>query len=439
MKDISDCIFHIYDNGLFAVPLAQALARKAKEVWITTPWETGFSTINTGILGDGFENFKRMDDIWTRKNDVSCFVFPDIQHAGLQLELESQGFPVWGPRLGDQQELNRELFMKTLKRVGLEVPPHVVKVGLDALGEHLLDAEDVYIKISKYRGSFETFHWRSWDLDKSSLALWRVRLGPAGDHLRFLVFDKIDTKLEIGIDTTCVDGRWPSICLHGIEAKDEAYLSAMTPRNKMPQQILDVQEAFSPIFSATRSRMQFSAEVRVLDGVGYFTDPTCRGGLPSTASQIEAWDNLPEMIWAGANGELLEPEVAKDSEGDDVGFTAEAILTIKGDKQIWGETIIPPELVRWIKPCYCCEIDGKLCFPPDESHGNAIGWLVATGSTAKKAVDKINEYADALPDGVTANTESLANVLAEIHEEKKQGIEFSPLEIPEPEVVLENL
>lgn len=430
MKQLSDVIACVHDHGLFAVPFARKLAEHCKQVYVTTPWETGFSTINAAILGDGFPDIKRVDDVWAVKNDADMFCFPDIQHSGLQLELESQGFPVWGARRGDQQELNRELFLKTLKRVGLEIPPHVILIGLDALGEYLQDAEDCYIKISLYRGSFETIHWRSWLLDKSLFALWRVKFGPAGDHLRFLVFENIETPLEIGVDTYCVDGHWPTLMLHGIEAKDEAYFSAVTRSGAMPEQIREVIDAFSPVLAKSRYRSQFSAEVRVKDGIGYFTDPTCRGGLPSTASQLEIWSNFADIVWHGANGVLLEPEPAAM-------FTAEAILTMKGDKQLWGETILPKSLQQWVKPAYCCQIDGKLCFPPDDSHGNAVGWLVALGNTPRETIARINEYADQLPDGVTANTKCLANVLKEIHEEEDAGIEFSDHAIPEPSIAID--
>ena len=33
---------------------------------------------------------------WSVKDEVDLWVFPDLQYAGLQLELESQGAAVWG-------------------------------------------------------------------------------------------------------------------------------------------------------------------------------------------------------------------------------------------------------------------------------------------------------------------------------------------------------
>lgn len=430
MKESKDIIALVYDNGLFGVQMAQRLAQEYKHVYLHTPWERGFSTINEAVIGAGFADIERCNDIWKVKDDMDLFVFPDICHSGLQLELEQQGFAVWGARHGDAQELNRELFLKTLKKVGLQVPPHTVIQGLTNLRVFLKEKEDCFIKISTYRGSLETTHWRSWSMDKWLMDLWGVKFGPVGDHIPFLVFDKIDTPLEIGGDTYCIDGAWPDYMLHGVEWKDEGYFASVVKRDKMPQPLQDVMEAFSAEFKKVRYRNQFSMEVRIKgDDEAYFIDPTCRGGLPSTGSQLCVWKNFPDIIWNGANGILVQPEPAAK-------FTAEAILTIKRKKELWGVTEIPDELKPWIKLSLCCEVDGAICFPPDDD-GNQVGWLVAMGDTPEETIAAMNEHADALPDGLSANTESLAYVLKEIHEEEKQGIEFSTQPIPEPAIVLD--
>ncbi len=439
MKELKDVTALVYDHGLFLVPLAQKLAEKCKHVYVTSPWETGFSTINAAILGDGFgaDNIERVDSLWDVKNKVDLFCFPDVQHSGEQRELESQGKAVWGSRCGDRLELYRELFLKTLAKVGLKVPKHTVVVGLDNLAALLKDKEDCYIKISKYRGTLETTHWRSWALDSDLLALWRMRMGPAGRKMRFIVCDKIDTPLEIGGDTYGVNGRWPKRMLHGIEHKDESYFAAVTETAEMPEQIQQVMEAFAPILGEHGYANQFSMEVRVKDGVGNFIDATCRGGLPSTASQHEAWSNFAEIVWAGANGELVEPELATVGEtGKTVQYTAECLLTMKGDEDLWLTTEIPKELRRWMKLANVCRIDGQVAFPSEQRLGDNIGWLVAVGHTPEETIERMNAQADLLPDGIDARTECLAYVLKEIHTEEEEGMEFGREKVPDPEIVL---
>ena len=424
MKDISQATALVYDHGLF-FPIAQRLAKKFKRVLYFSHWEKGFSTINDYAVGDGFGDIERCTDIWKVKNEVDIWVFPDIQHSGLQLELESQGKAVWGSRNGDSLELNRVKFNRVLREVGLPVAPFVVIKGLSELRKHLSDKTDKYIKISKYRGTMETWHWRDNDLDSGRLDALAVKLGPFQDHLPFLVVDPIECPIEIGGDTYCVDGKWPKLCLNGMESKDKCYFGAVTPFAEMPQELQDVMNAFSPILAKERYRNQWSMECRD----GRFIDPTCRGGLPSTGSQIETWSNLPEIIWAGARGEMVEPIPAHQ-------FSVESVLTLKAKKGEWGKIRVAPELVDHAKFASCCEIDGAICFPPDEQHSDDVGWLVNGGSSMEDAIDTHKKLARELPDGLSCASEELIDLLQKMQEAEDEGIAVSTQDVPNPERVV---
>lgn len=426
VKDITVCCI---DHGLF-LSVAQALAKTCKRVLYQTPTEKAFTTLNDHIIGDGYPDIERCEDFWPIKDEIDLFVFSDIQHSGLQLELESQGFSVWGGRKGDSLELSREKFHRVLADVGLQVPKFERIVGLTKLREYLKDAEDRYIKISKYRGSLETFHWRNWGVDETALDVLAVRFGPAKELIPFLVFEPIHSEMEMGGDTFVVDGQWPDKMLHGTECKDKAYFSAVTEREKMPQQLQDVMEAFGPVLKPYRARQQWSMEVRrVSEDEAYFIDPTLRGGLPSTGSQLELISNLADVIWHGAHGDLLQPEYKAK-------FSAEVILTAKADKSAWTVVEVPTALKDAMKLANCCEIDGRICFPPNDD-GDPIGWLVATGNSPQETLNNILELAKELPDGVSAATEDLADVFKEIHAEQGEDIQFTQQKVPEPEAVLE--
>lgn len=431
MKELSDLTVLVYDHGL-GLPVAERLARNVKRCLYFSEWQEGFSTVNKAVIGDGIPTVERCFDIWEVKNEVDLWVFPDLQHSGLQLELESQGKAVWGSRKADQIEMNRELFLKKLEQFGLEVPPFKVCIGITELRECLRHREDCYIKISKFRGSLETKHWRNWRLDENLLDVWAVRFGAVRELVRFIVFAAINTPLEIGGDTYGVDGQWPVLMLHGIEAKDQAYFASVTPREEMPDQIQEIMEAFGPLFKDYRYRNEFSMEVRVLDDKSYFTDITTRLGLPSTGSQLELWKNWTEIVWAGAHGELVEPEPAAQ-------FSAEVILHAKAEDGLWPAVEIPEKLRPWLKLADCCELNGIRSWPREGGDDDCVGWLVAIGNTPQETLDTIKEYAGMLPDGLTADISSLADVIKEIETEEKEGIEFSARhELPEPASVVED-
>lgn len=428
MKETKDVVACVVDFGLFQ-SVAHALAKGCNRVLYHNYEQEGFPTINKKLIGDGFEDVEVCHDIWEVKDEVDLWVFPDIQLSGLQKELESQGKAVWGSRLADSLELDREKFHKLLGKIGLEVPVYETVVGLDALRKHLKDKQDKFIKISHYRGSFETYHWLSWIESRAVLDVWAVKFGPAGKLIPFMVFDSIDTPLEIGADTFCIDGEFPSIMLHGDEWKDKGYLGAVTKREDMPQQVQEVMEAFAPILKKYDYRNKWSIELRVKGDKFYFIDPCQRHSMPATGSQLKLWKNTPDIYWYGANGYVVDPEY------DDT-YVAECILTCKGEKSAWRNFVLSDELKEHAIFANCCEIEGELCFPYEDGQGEDVGWLVATGKSIESTVDKMLRYADMLPNGVTAKTESLANLLKEIRQGEKKGIEFGDSEIPKPEIAL---
>lgn len=243
--------------------------------------------------------------------------------------------------------------------------------------------------------------------------------------MAFLVFEPIETKLEIGGDTWNIDGRWPSLMLHGDEAKDKSYLSAVTKRTDMPPQIQEILDAFGPILKPYRYRQFWSMEDRVKGLHHYFGDATTRGPFPSSASHMEIWKNLPMIIYAGAHGELVEPEKAAN-------FTCEVMVNIKSEEGMEATAEFPKELQQWLKPADCYVIDGVLCIVP-EAH--EAGWMVAIDDTVEGVINKIKQQCDLLPDGMSADMEPLAELLQVVQEAEEKGIEFNG-EVPPPEIVL---
>lgn len=429
MSDTADKTVLCIDHGLF-LPLALKLRDDFKRVLYYTPWEEGFPVINRAILGDGFEGIERCDDIWEVMAEVDLAVFPDLQHSGLQQHLESIGKRVWGSRNGDDLELRRMLLKKTQQKIGLETPKHKAILGLSELRKFLQDTENVFVKVSRFRGTTETFHHLDYDHSLPLLDQLAVLLGPLQDEFPFMVEWPIETTLEVGYDGYCIDGKYPSLGLQGWEKKDKGLIAAVQKYEDLPEQVTEVNDALAPIFREYSYRNFISTEIRVDDGKGFLIDITCRAGLPSIESQMELWGNLADIIWHGAAGEMVEPEPTAK-------YSVEAMVLHKDDKTAWRILEVPKEAEEAIKPYSACFHDGLYCFPPFPHSSETVASIVATGDDLEEAIEHLKELADLLSDQpVTVATDAIYDMLKAVKEAEAEGIEFTDDKLPEPEIAL---
>lgn len=427
MKTAAESVACVIDKGLF-LPIALKLGEQFKKVFYWSPWERDFPTVQNGLVGDGFKQIERVASVWDVSDKCDVFIFPDIGFSGMQLEIVRQGAPVWGARDGDKIECNRGRFLDALKSLGLPVPPHEKIIGLNALRDYLRDKEDKWIKISKWRGDLETFHWRSWEEDENELDKIAVTFGPAKEYVLFFVFDPIETDIEDGVDTYCIDGALPEFCVHGMECKDKSFLATFTEFSKIPDKVRHYTEAFSLLLADFQYRSFFSSEIRIAGEQSFFIDPTCRAGSPPSQVMTEIYSNLGEIMLQGAHGVCLDPQPAAK-------FGVQARINFKRDKSSWTTAQIPESIRQWVKCGNCCEIDGRLCFPPTECEG--FDWLVAVGDTIKGAIDNLKEHAAELPCGAECDISSLGELLQEVDEAEASGMEFTDQPVPEPAVVLD--
>jgi hypothetical protein len=433
LKEIQDITAAFVDHEGLYFALADKLSQSYGRVLYTDAGEEAMDTINRAILGDSHpENPKleRVDDILLRQNEVDLWIFPDSKEAGLQELLEEMGKPVWGSRRASVLEHSREAFIEVLKSQGMDVPKFERIVGISRLRDYLRDKKDQVIKISKYRGTMETHKWSNYDDGEAWLDWMAVKLGGVKDIWPFLVFDKIDSPLELGGDTYAVRGNFPDSMMDGYEWKDKGYFGAFKDRLDMPVQTQAVMQTFETILRVFRFTNFWSMEIKPDEKHSYFIDPTPRAPLPGSATQMELYDNLPEIIAAGAAGDLVQPEPVAD-------YSAECCLTLDCKPPQMASVRIPAELKQWVKLGGVCTVKGRDWFPevtPD--HGQEIGWLVAIGDSPREVVEKMLGYKELLPPGVTAHTDSMIDLLKEIRDAEEKGIEFSPHPIPKPELVV---
>ena len=428
MKSIEQVRCCVVDSGLY-LNFARTMAQKCDLVLYCNPDRRAYPSIAQGSVGDGFPELHVVRDFWPHLKDIDLFCYPDVGRGPEQQYLRSIGKAVWGSGRGEDLELKREMFLQVLAQLGLDVPEYEVCHGLSELRKFLEEKEDYYIKISRYRGDMETHHWRDLKTDQGWLDGVAVRFGPLSERMNFLALPAIDADIEIGGDTYNIIGRWPSLMLNGVEGKDKSYLGAVTQTRDMPEQIQAVMEAFAPVLAQADYRGQWSSEIRVSGQDFFFIDPTCRGGMPSSGSQQILWGNFPEIIWAGANGELVDPEPTGK-------FSIETMITVNEEDCEWTTLELPKELEGVAQLNTCCHVGGCYAFPKREYGGHDLGWLVSTGDSVDEVLKKQKAAADLLPDGFNADVEALAGVLQDIDKATEVGVPFTEEALPAPSEVL---
>lgn len=425
MKETKDIVVCTVDFGFFP-HIAQCLGNTVKESLYVNMSRHPLRKLQDDVVGTGLEGVTRIKSIAAaKKKGCDLFVFTDTGLEDEQQELVRDGYAVWGHRGAGVLEEVKGKFLESLYDCCLEVPPYEAVKGFDTLKELLWDKEDLFVKISNWRGDWETFHWRNKTLDAGNLEAYAYRLGPPKEKIVFYVFEKIDTDVEDGVDTWCVDGAFPQMVMHGMERKDHAYLVGMQDIKDCPKYLQQMNECFGKKMAEYGYRGPFSNEARG----EYMIDPTLRFGSPPSQIQTELITNLPDVMWYGANGECLEPDF-----DDDIGAQV-LVTTDKGvDEHLTVD--IPDELREHFKAAFAYDQDGVLRIAPNPLE-NWAGWIVATGKSIKDVARTLKDRKALLPSGFECDITSLSDLLRELEEAEKQDITITEEEIPSPAIVLD--
>lgn len=438
--DLSGKTACVIDDGQ-CLELAVRLSKEFGRVYFHNPsLIEGFPKASKAAIGCGLEDegVEWVRDLWTVKDKVDLFIFPDINNSGLQLELESHGKRVIGSRTGDVLENNRIGFKEVQKRLGMHVPKHVVIEGLWALAEHLRTVEDRWVKINRYRGSTETFHHSTYELSRGHLNALAVELGPLADGILFLVEDPIRSAVEIGYDGFCFKGQFPDKTLFGPEIKSKCYIGAATDYGDLDQRMREINDQFSPELAKHDYANFFSWEGRVAkddenfeDGEIIIIEPTVRFPSPPFEAMLEMYTQIGAMLWHGSVGEVIPVETTDK-------YAVMCRLIHDDDADWWRALQLKPEVRQWVKLYDDCKVDDTYWIAPKPPHAHRIGAIVGIGPTIEDAVEHCREVREELKEQpVSSEFDSLVDALREIRHAEQQDIEFGKESVPQPEIVLE--
>lgn len=262
LKPLSEVTALVIDNGLF-VELACRLARSYKKVYYYVPWENGFPKMNSAYIGHGLEGIELVSSPFSVLDDVDLVVFPDVYFGPMQEWLVKHGKIVWGARLGEALELERCSTKKLMTKMGLPVNPWVKVKGMAALREYLKTHNDVWVKINKFRGTFETFHSPNYKDVEPKLDEVEHQLGAFKYIIEFIIESNLKDKVEIGVDAYVIDGKLPSKILAGIEVKDQGYVGIFKDYKEFPNVLTDFDKKMFKTLEDYGYRGFYSTEIRV--------------------------------------------------------------------------------------------------------------------------------------------------------------------------------
>jgi len=387
MEDLSTKSVCVCDNGLFQ-ELARTLTNSFGKVYYTSPWVTDYPVSYHTELGEGFSEYERIADIWGIIDDVDLFVFPDIYQGSLQEYLASRGKRVFGSRNGDELELYRKESKAYFKTLDLPQGDYEVVKGMTALRRYIKsrDKEKLWIKISLTRGDTETFCAEGYDMVKNRLDDLQARFGPTAEYREFIVDDHLPDTFDLAIDTYCIDGKFPSRSLLGNEQKDEGYIGVVKDWKKMPPKLVDVYEKLSPTLGEYGYRNFFAVECRTGKDNLYVSDPCMRVGSPIFELELNMITNLPEIIWEGSAGNLVDPEYKGK-----YGF--EVILQSQWVNEHPLLVQFPENYRDQIKFRYATQFPDGLWIMP-QRQGPAFGSIVSYGESIDDCVAEVTEISE---------------------------------------------
>lgn len=433
MKGVSEITACVVDYGTFE-SLAVKLGETMGKVYFYSPNEDEYREITRCTIGVGIDDDQhrvtRVDEFMSPRvvNETDLFIFPDIGWGETQSYLRSIGKAVWGSMGADNLELYRTRFLDLLKRVGLPIVPSKQIVGMTSLAEYLKDVKNKWVKINRFRNNMETWHHIDWQHSERMLEHLAVEFGATKELVVFVVQDDIESDLEIGYDGWTVDGQYPDSSYQGYEKKNELYLGSQTKYTDLPEEIRFVNEKLSSTLKEYQYRNFFATEIRLKDKTPYFIDPTMRMPGQTGEQLLETCVNLADVIWQGANGNLIKPEFKYK-------FAAEATLHYTDCPDIWMTVRIPKEILQWVKLYHYCYLDGAYHCPPGRN--DEIGVVLGVGNTIEEAIDHLKANLKVLKDEpVCAHTDKFADLLEEAKQAREEGSGFAHGKIPGPETIL---
>lgn len=416
ISQLSSLKILVRDSGQF-ISVAQRLARDVARVYYCGARPAEFPQMSDYLIGYGLDEIEVVESPWDVLDSVDLLVYPDLYFGAEQAQMVKLGKPVWGTRHGEDLELDRVLLKQILKAKGMPVSDYDVIVGMTKLRAFLKANPDVYVKMSKYRGSWESAHSEDYPTIEPMLDEVAHQLGAFKEIAEFICEAPIPDAVEVGYDGYSVDGQFPSLGLSGVECKDKGYVGAMKSYASLPKEVRDVNASLIDSMKETQFRSMFCTEIRIgRDGKPYLIDFTARMGSPPNQLQQELFTNFTDILWQGANGKLVDPTPQAK-------FGAQLILCSDFAGKNWQPVNFPDSIKDHVKLNNAVKIKGQNYVVPQSVELSQIGAVVGWGATMEAAIEQVKEISKEVTGyGITIPQEAFDDVEEEIEKSKSLGV-----------------
>lgn len=422
MIDLKSLNCLVYDYGNY-LSVAERLGREdgfGTVYYFVPKTMTGYPEYKPFDIGRNVKNVVVVKEWAECIHDVDLVAFPDSHESELMLFFESIGKRVFGCRRANELEHNKGLLKQTLKDVGLPVGIYYSFKGVDMLTEFLKNKENVYIK-SELRGMMETWKHKNYALSKMELLRMKNNMGTFASEENYIVEEPIESIAEIGIDSFCVNGKFPKEVLSGIELKDTGFVGCITEYDFLPVQLRDVTDKLSVLFDELNYRGAHSNEVIIgKDKRGYLLDETMRIPNPPGELYLELYSNFPEIVWLVANG--IVPKIEYKHK-----WGVQLIIKSDTAKTEPSPIIVPEEYKQYVKLKYLViDEDGTWYYvPPTGLEMKEIGSVSGVGATMKEAINMAKKIAESIQGfDIEINSDCLGKAQEQIENLKKAGIRY---------------
>ena len=410
MKETKDVVCMVIDSGGGYVSVAERLSREFKTVFYCCPsWIDSYPKLNKPMIGFGIAGIEVVESPWEVFSEIDLWVFPDCYFGFFQNWLVEQGEIVWGSRNGEEMELQRDVLKEHMKTLGLPVQKYETITGITALRAYLEKNEDVFVKINKWRGTIETFYSKNYQLIKPELDEIAHCLGAFGDLIEFVIEQPVRDAVEVGFDGWTVDGAYPAVCLSGVEVKDKAYAGIVKRYDEISPLITGFNAKMADTFKKYGYRGFFSTEIRVdKKKTPYMIDFTARTPCPPGEIYLELYENYGEIIWRGANGEMLPPVTS--------GVCAvELLIESEWSCHNFQPVYFPKKFAPQIKLKKNMIVDGTNFIIPQAYGADDCGAVIGMGNTLAAAIASCRAAADSIEgNGVSIRQDTLDEAQAEL-------------------------